>query len=85
MIVRIQDLSGHYFQVDIDQDLSIRVMRRVINNLFGYKNEDYKIYYYNEPMEENRTIKFYNVTDMGIISLVEPDEMAKRKDPDWVF
>lgn len=85
MFFRIQDLNGHVFQVDIDENMEVGLLKKAINKRLGYRNDDYQIYHYNDHMEEEKRISEYNVAEGDTIALVLTNEIDNREHPRWVY
>lgn len=85
MFLKIQDLNGHVVKVDIDLKMTVKTLKEGINDRLGYKNDQYRIYHYNDFMEETKKIGDYNVSEGDTLTLVIPYELDNREHPRWVF
>ena len=69
MQITIQQMVGHTFQVEVEQEDTVESLKMKIYNIVSIKPEQQRLIYQGQLMEEFETISYYEIQEGSVIIL----------------
>ena len=69
MQITIQQMVGHTFQVEVEQEDTVESLKMKIYNIVSIKPSQQRLIYQGQLMEEFETISYYEIQEGSVIIL----------------